>query len=110
MKTKEYKMKLSLYSALVAFTAAVTISSPNAFAEDDMMGTMPAQQQPAQPMQPDPADADHDHDQMEADHKQMKKDHKKMKKDAAAKGDKMQMKKKMGNPDPAKPADGMGHM
>ena len=73
-----------LFSFLAGIALAANVASPSvSFAEDDMMGSMPSNQQNS--MQSDPADTgdstdmDHDHDQMKKDHAQMKKDHKMMK-------------------------------
>lgn len=73
--------KLSITLVAIALSANFVLPSVS-FAEDDMMGSMPDQQQNSMqsdsPNTSDSNDKDHDHDQMKKDHVQMMKDHKKM--------------------------------
>ncbi|OQW47480.1 MAG: hypothetical protein A4S09_15275 [Proteobacteria bacterium SG_bin7] len=109
------KTNLQILAAL-AFSANLALLPSIAFAEDDMMGTMPNQQKDSMPSDTsdatDSTDADHDHDQMMKDHSQMMKDHKKMMKHNCKGKDcknQNQAKKKPMNNNPNN-SGGMDHM
>lgn len=93
-------MKTSRFFLTSLFVAAFMFTAISAKAEDDMMNSMPPQQNNSSAMQGDSSDSsdvDQDHDQMKEDHKKMMKDHKKMmKKDSKSSASGHQMMQKMG--------------
>lgn len=97
--------KVGIYSGAIFMTVALVFGSSLANAEDNMMGTMPMAEPPAQasPMTDNSADTmTKDHEQMKDEHGQMMKDHKKMMKrnSMARTFEKQRMMQKMGKMKP----------